>query len=302
MMDAPARLRVKTGAKLNLFLRVVGRRPDGYHELESIFHSLDFADDLEVTRTSNSEIVVSVEPGDVPVENLPQSENNLVYRAAVELQRRAGVSAGAELKLTKRIPIGGGLGGGSSNAAGALHVLHELWGLNLERDELLRVACAIGSDVPYCLDGGTTSLVTGRGENLTALAASPDPFWFVLGISDRPLYTADVYAEYDRVPSDDRAAPAAMTMALGAGDAHEVGLLLFNALEAPALRLRPDLEERKQALIEAGALGAALSGSGPTLFGMARDEAHADEIALAIRQSFDRVIVACSSTGCVCPA
>ena len=301
-MDPGGTLRLRTGAKLNLFLRVVGLRPDGFHELESIFHSLDFADDLEVTSTDDGRVSVSVEAGDLPALNLPSQEDNLVYRAALELQRHAAVPVGAAMKLTKRIPIGGGLGGGSSNAAGALLALEELWDLDLERQTLLKLACEIGSDVPYCLAGGTTSLVTGRGEALTALPAAPVPFWFVLGVSDEPLYTADVYAEFDRVPTDDRLAPAAMTMALGAGDVDELGSLLFNALEPAALRLRPDLSERKRALLEAGALGAAVSGSGPTLFGVARDEAHAREIASAVAADFDRVIVACSSSGCVCPA
>lgn len=301
-MDAAAKVRLKTGAKLNLFLRVAGRRPDGYHELESVFHSLDFADDLEVVPVAASDIVVTMEPGETPVGHLPPLENNLVYEAARRLQQHAGLDAGAHIALTKRIPVGGGLGGGSSNAAGTLLALDEVWELGLDRKTLLELGFAIGSDVPYCLAGGTTSLVTGRGESLSPLPGSGSRLWFVLGISDQPLLTADVYDEFDRDPSSDRASTAALTMALGAGDVQELGSLLFNALEVPAFRLRPDLVPRKQALLEAGAVGACLSGSGPTLFGLARDEQHARQVASKAGPSFDRVVVARSSSGCVYPA
>lgn len=301
-MDAASALRFKTGAKLNLFLRVAGRRSDGYHELESIFHSLAFADDLDVMVTSGDEIGVEVRAEDLPPDHLPDLHDNLVYRAARLLKERAGVADGARISLAKRIPVGGGLGGGSSNAAGTLVALNELWGLDLDKDELVQLGLEVGSDVPFCLAGGTTSLVTGRGESLSPLPIAESPFWFVLGISDRPLLTKDVYDEFDRDPSADRASTAAITMALGAGDALELGALLFNALEVPAFRLRPDLIDGKRVLLDAGALGASLSGSGPTLFGVARDEAHARSIAAEVETAFDRVIVSPSSIGCVCPA
>ena len=301
-MEAAAKLRLKTGAKLNLFLRVVGLRGDGFHELESIFHSLDFADDIQVEARSDGDIVVSVETGDTPVGNLPAVKHNLVYKAARRLQDLCSVPRGAAISLRKRIPVGGGLGGGSSNAAGTLLALDELWELGLERETLLSVAADIGSDVPYCVAGGTTCLVTGRGEHLSPLPLSTSPFWFVLGISDEPLFTAEVYDEFDRHPADEDGSTAALTMALGAGDPQELGSLLFNGLEAAAFRLRPALVQRKQALVEAGALGAALSGSGPTLFGVAHDERHARDVAASVSGSFDRVVVASSSSGCVYPA
>lgn len=297
-MDAAAKVRLKTGAKLNLFLRVVGRRSDGFHELESIFHSVDFADDLEVAPAPGPAIAVSAQAEDGVVD-LPPVEDNLVYIAARRLQQHAGVERGAEIALTKRIPIGGGLGGGSSNAAGALVALDELWELDLDRESLLRLAAEIGSDVPYCVAGGSASLVTGRGEKLSPLAVAPTPLWFVLGISDVPLSTAQVYAELARSPGDDPASTAAVAMAVGDGDLDELAGLLFNALEAPALRLRPDLSARKRALLEAGAMGAGLSGSGPTLFGLAHDEGHAHEVAAGVSAAFDRVVVARSTTGCV---
>lgn len=296
-MDAAAKLRLTTGAKLNLFLRVLGRRLDGYHELESIFHSLEFADDLEVGRAD--EISVSTRPGGDFVGAVPPQADNLVYKTARLLRDHIGRPLGASIEVTKRIPIGGGLGGGSSNAAGTLMALNELWDARLERPEMIELACAIGSDVVYCIEGGPTSLVTGRGDKLAPLAAALAPIWFVLGISNEPLLTADVYAAYDAQEPREHPGPAPMTMALGAGDVAEVAALLYNDLERAAFGLRPELADKRGVLMEAGALGAGMTGSGPTMFGIAPDEAGAERIAAAVEPDFDRVIVTRSGAGCV---
>ncbi|MDP8910274.1 MAG: 4-(cytidine 5'-diphospho)-2-C-methyl-D-erythritol kinase [Actinomycetota bacterium] len=295
-MAATRELRLRTGAKLNLFLRVVGRRPDGYHELESIFQSLDFGDDLQVAEAPDDEITVAMH-SEVVV-GLPSQEQNLAYIAARRLQEATSTRRGARVQIDKRIPLGGGLGGGSSNAAGVLLALDQLWKLGLERRRMLELAAEIGSDVPYCLGGGATCLVTGRGEKLAPLPPPPRPLWFVLGMSDEPLATATVYAGLGEL-TEHRPAVAPVTMALGAGDVAELGELLHNDLEPVALRLRPELRERKDALRAAGAVGVALSGSGPTLFGLAGDEAGAHAIAERVLGAFDRVVVTSSSSGCV---
>lgn len=296
-MDAAAKLRLTTGAKLNLFLRVLGLRPDGYHELESIFHSLEFADDLELSPAD--EISVEARPGGDFVGDLPRQAENLVYKTAVMLRDHIGQDRGASIEVTKRIPIGGGLGGGSSNAAGTLVALNELWEARLERPEMIELACAIGSDVLYCIEGGSTSLVTGRGDKLAPLAAAPAPIWFVLGISNQPLLTSEVYAAYDTLEPREHPGPASITMALGAGDIAEVASLLYNDLEPAAFSLRPELADKRQLFLDAGALGAGMTGSGPTMFGMAADEDEAQRIAARVEGGFDRVIVTRSGTGCV---
>jgi 4-diphosphocytidyl-2-C-methyl-D-erythritol kinase len=209
------------------------------------------------------------------------------------------VDRGARLKLTKRIPIGGGLGGGSGNAAGALLALDRLWGLHLEQATLLELATDLGSDVPFCLAGAGTSLVTGRGEQLAPLPPPPTLVWFVLGLSDTPLRTPDVYGELRDDEIGVEQSPAPMTMALAAGDIPEIAALLSNDLEAPALRLRPELGEKKEALVRAGALGAGLSGSGPTLFGIVADRSEAQKVAAEVAGLFDRVAVVCSTPSCV---
>ena len=292
-----AGIRLRTHAKINLFLRVLGRRPDGYHEIESIFHGISLADDITVRATEGHDVDVDIQVARGPGTGVPKREDNLAYLAAQALIERGVTASGVSIDITKRIPIGAGLGGGSGNAAGVLVALNDLWGARLPTDDLNDLGATVGSDVPYCLTGGTM-LVTGRGENLSSLP-SPGDLHFVLGISDEPLYTKDVYERLDSLGTDGEVGSAAMTLALGAGDAAEVAELLHNDLEPAAFSLRPELEELKKVILGAGALGAGLTGSGPTLFGLASDEDHGRDIADKIGDRFDHVEVVRSTQHCV---
>jgi 4-diphosphocytidyl-2-C-methyl-D-erythritol kinase len=229
--------------------------------------------------------------------NAPALEENLVYRAARSLIEQGNGERGVKIDVIKRIPIGGGLGGGSGNAAGALLALSRLWGMALERERLFELAGAMGSDVTYCIDGGT-ALATARGEQLTQIPA-PRQMSFVLGISKEPLLTRDVYEAWDRLGLEQEVTSSTMAPALGAGDVHEVALLLHNDLERPAFMLRAELERKKEAMLEAGVLGAGMTGSGPTMFGILEDEEAAREVADKVRPNFDRVVVVASIPRCV---
>lgn len=295
--DARTGVRIRTNAKLNLFLRVVGIRSDGYHELETIFHGIGLGDEIALELTSTSGIEIDMKLGPGLVGDLPSSEENLVARAIEGLVEAGGVNPGIRIQITKSIPIAAGLGGGSGNAAGALVALSELWGMDLDPESLLDIASGIGSDVPYCIGGGT-ALAMKRGEALTPLPA-PKQLWFVLGISFRPVLTHEVYTLWDTLDPVDDAGSAPLTFALGSGDVHEIAALLHNDLERPAFRLWPELESKKEAMIACGALGAALTGSGPTIFGIARDEADARAIATKVERHFDRVLVVSSHKRCV---
>ena len=266
-------MRLRTNAKVNLFLKILGKRADGYHEIETILHSVGLADDIEIVANDSGDVDIEMSYTSGLSGPVPQLKENFVHMAARALIGAGALNPGVSIHLVKRIPAGAGLGGGSGNAAGALVALARHWGLDISSDDLLEHAATIGSDVPYCIDGGT-ALASGRGEKLTRLAA-PALMWFVLGISDRPLPTKDVYDAFvEHAPEDgDKSAP--MALALGAGDVVEIAGLLHNDLERPAFLLRPELPALKERLIEAGSLGALLSGSGPTLFGVARDEDHA---------------------------
>ena len=289
--------RIRTNAKLNLFLNLMGRRTDGYHEIETIFHGISLGDDLELHRTDTGRVEVEMTLSEGLDGLVPSQDDNIAWHAAQRLIERGATNDGLHIKVLKRIPLGAGLGGGSSNAAGVLTALNELWDMNLDRPTLLEVAGLVGSDVPYCISGGT-ALATSRGEKLTPLP-SPGPMWFVLGIEERPLLTRDVYEAWDELGPSEPALSSPMSLALGAGDIEEVALLLHNDLERAVFVLRPELADKKAALVGAGALGASMSGSGPTMFGIARGEEHAHSVASGVKEVFEQVLVVPSSTECV---
>jgi 4-diphosphocytidyl-2-C-methyl-D-erythritol kinase len=293
-------VKLRTHAKVNLFLRVFGKRPDGYHEVETILHGINLADDIEITPTSTGQVDIDVAFSDRSKAPAPSLQHNIIYQAAQTLIAAGGKNHGVAIRLLKRIPIGAGLGGGSGNAAGALVMLSELWGMRVAHSDLLELAASLGSDVSYCIDGGT-ALATSRGETLTRLPSAAD-MWFVLGISDEPLLTEDVYGEWDLVgttPDSADSSSVPMTLALGAGDVGEIATLLHNDLEPVVFGLRTELRDKKQALLDAGALGATVSGSGPTVFGIASTEARAHEIADEVKGLFDRVLVVRTKHRCI---
>jgi 4-diphosphocytidyl-2-C-methyl-D-erythritol kinase len=291
-VSASASLRIKTHAKCNLFLRVLGRRPDGYHQVETILHGIGLADEIELREIAGTALEIDMRWGEGSGGKLPELEDNLVWRAARHVQEQARERRGASIRVTKHVPMGSGLGGGSANAAGVLLTLGELWCGAMSAPEIAAAATSLGSDVAYFLSGGT-ALATGRGEELTPLACS-GVVWFVLGIFERPLLTADVYRAWDSAGATS-VDSAPMVMALGAGDVAEVASLLHNDLEPAAFGLRPELAAAKRALLDGGALGASLSGSGPTVFGIARNQRHADAVAARVARVFDRVVVTSSS-------
>ena len=280
-------VRVVTRAKVNLFLRVLGVRADGYHDIETIFQTVDLADDLFFSAAGSRGFEVRFSPPGV-VAQLPASGEDLIARAWRALGGPARTD-GVLVEVHKSIPIGGGLGGGSSNAAGTLAALNAMWNLGLDERALGEAALSLGSDVPFLLRGGT-AIGRSRGEALSPLVLGA-PLWFVLGISATGLSTRAIYERWDPRRSSALQA-AALAAALESGRLAEIAESLDNDLEEAALAARPELRKRKEALLEAGALGVVLSGSGPTLVGLVRDGEAADAVAAAVRTSFHRVVVA----------
>lgn len=290
-------IRLRSNAKVNLFLRVASRRTDGYHEIETVFQSVGLADEITIVPTTSGRVDVDMALDAGLAGEAPPVVTNLAYKAARRLIHEGADTEGARIEITKRIPIGAGLGGGSSNAASVLVGLNEMWGLGLADGSLRALAADLGSDVPYCIGGGT-ALATGRGEKLTAISTSCE-LWFVLGMSFEPLSAARIYALWDEVPSHGDAGAAAVIKALESGDVPGVAALVRNDLEPAVFSLRPELMDRKALLVEAGALGACVSGSGPTVFGVATDEASAGKIASTVDSVFDSVAVVRSTPRCI---
>ncbi|GGL11796.1 4-(cytidine 5'-diphospho)-2-C-methyl-D-erythritol kinase [Planomonospora parontospora] len=274
---------VRVPAKVNLQLAVGPLRDDGYHDLVNVFHAVSLFDEVTAVAETGMSVRVEGESAD----QVPEDDDNLAIRAAVALARHAGRSYGVSLAIRKAIPVAGGMAGGSADAAAALVACNELWGLGLPLEDLTEIAADIGSDVPFALLGGT-AVGTGRGERLTPLEAA-GPFHWVFALADGGLSTAKVYAECDRIraeeglPVAEPRAAGALLAALRDGDAKALGAELTNDLQPAALRLRPSLAATLDAGRGHGALGAIVSGSGPTCAFLAASEAHAGELAGALR-------------------
>lgn len=271
-------------AKVNVHLGVGPLREDRFHELTTVFLAVSLYDSVTAWPDEGLSLTVSGEgatDGAVPTDS-----RNLVWQAAELLARHAGVAADAALHVDKSIPAAAGLAGGSADAAAALVALDALWGTHATRGDLAGLAAQLGSDVPFSLLGGT-AVGTGRGEQLSPVLARRRTDW-VLGIAGEGLSTPSVYAELDRLraagelPAASTAgAPDDVVAALG-GDPAALGAALANDLQAPALALRPDLRGALDAMTAAGALGSLVSGSGPTVAGLATDAEAAQALADAL--------------------
>ncbi|HEX2148602.1 MAG TPA: 4-(cytidine 5'-diphospho)-2-C-methyl-D-erythritol kinase [Actinomycetota bacterium] len=282
-------------AKVNLWLAIVGRRPDGYHELESVMQSISLADTLTIEPAVHSEVVIRWAEGlQGPVPAAPDIVQRTVAAARLKCSERPSIT------VEKRIPVGAGLGGASADAAAALVGLTRLEGPecagSLDVDVLAR---QLGADVPFCLRGGV-ALATGVGDRLSPVP-SPATLWWVIGISEAALSTVKVYQHYDEmVPTGGRpsgngqpaGSAAALLNALAAGDVPAIASNLANDLEIAAFDLMPELRDLKRKLLECGALGAIMTGSGSAIIGLCSDEEHARRVAAAAEGRFNRVEVA----------
>ena len=257
-------------AKVNLYLRVVGRRPDGYHEIVTVMQPLTLADILTVTLAGAGISLRCDRP------DLPPGEENLVWRAARQFQKETGLAPGVSLQLSKRIPVAAGLGGGSSDAAGALLALNELAGKPLPPGDLHRLASRLGADVPFFL---AREPAVGRGTGTRLSPVTLLPYWYLLVNPGVPLSTRWVYENLDL-------AGLAGAPATEAWDPEHPEIWVRNDLGTVALKRFPDLAELLAGLRDAGAWCQGVSGSGPTLFGLFPTREAAHEAGLRLRRTF----------------
>jgi len=275
----PASVTVRAPAKLNLHLSVGPLRADGYHELMTVFHAVGLCDELVARPADALSLAVQGETA----EGVPTDPSNLAVRAARLIAREAGVAPNVALLLRKGIPVAGGCAGGSADAAAALVACDALWELGMTKDELLSLGAELGSDVPFALHGGT-AMGRGRGEQLLPVLTHATFTW-VLAMSDEGLSTPSVYAELDRLREQGAEVandPAELLSALRHGSPEDLGRALSNDLERAAVSLRPDLARVLDGGLALGALGGIVSGSGPTVAFLARDEGHATALASAL--------------------
>jgi 4-diphosphocytidyl-2-C-methyl-D-erythritol kinase len=277
---------VRVPAKINLQLAVGPLRPDGYHDLVTVFHAVSLSDEVTVVPADTDSVAVSGEGAS----EVPADGDNLALRAVRALRAKTGITVGVRVRISKRIPVAAGMAGGSADAAGALVACDELWGTGLPAAELSAVAAQLGSDVPFALLGGT-AVGRGRGEQLSSLPGgrppvptAPPAYHWVLAYADGHLSTPLVYKTLDHlrngqvVPTPELSTE--LMAALRADDPVLLGQALSNDLQAPALTLFPALRETLATGRALGALGALVSGSGPTCFFLARDAEHAADLAV----------------------
>jgi 4-diphosphocytidyl-2-C-methyl-D-erythritol kinase len=265
----PAAVQAKAPGKINLVMRVGAPMADGYHDVATAYHAVALFEELRAER--DDELSLSF-TGPIAAPGLPVDRRNIVIRAAHLLQARTGYRGGARIQVLKRVPVAGGMGGGSADAAAALVALDALWGLGLTRDELLLLGGELGADVPFALTGGT-AIGTGRGDKLSP-ALAKGVFQWIIALADHGLSTPEVYAALDehrvRHAADlPQLGPPAVgpdvLQALRAGDPHMLAEALHNDLQVAALRLRPELADVLELGERNGALAGVVSGSGPTI-------------------------------------
>ena len=282
---------VRVPAKLNLQLAVGPPRADGYHDLVTVFHAVSLFDEVTAEPAGIDGVTVTGEGAD----RVPADQDNLALRAVAALREAiagpaTGLSmdpGGVHITIAKRIPVAAGLAGGSADAAAALMACNDLWDMGLSQQRLLEIAARVGSDVAFALLGGT-AVGRGRGERLTPALAPTTPYHWVLAFADGHLSTPEVYAALDRLRAAASAAPpapeldTALMSALRSGEARQVGRALSNDLQPAALSLVPALRKTLAAGLELGALGALVSGSGPTCVFLAASADRALDLAASL--------------------
>ena len=272
------RISINAMAKINLGLDVLRRRENGYHDVKMIMQTVNIYDTLDFVKLQESKIVVKTDTME-----LPTDENNLIYKAAKLLFEKCGVIEGVEITLTKRIPIAAGMAGGSTDAAAALVGINTLFDLNLSMDELKEIGVKIGADVPYCIEGGT-ALSEGIGEILTKLPDAPDCFVVVakpeISVSTKYVYENLHANELKYHPDID-----GMVKAIRENDLDGVCRRMENVLETVTETKYPVISELKKLLKDAGAENSLMSGSGPTVFAIFKEEEIANRALEAVKNS-----------------
>ncbi|HEY9581852.1 MAG TPA: 4-(cytidine 5'-diphospho)-2-C-methyl-D-erythritol kinase [Savagea sp.] len=265
----------KAPAKINLTLDVLGKREDGYHEVDMVMTTIDLADRL--TFEQLDEDTIQIQTYD---RFIPNDQRNLAYQAAQLLKETYEIKQGVRITIQKKIPVAAGLAGGSTDAAAALRGLNRLWNLHLTLDELAQYGAKIGSDVPFCVYGGTAR-ATGRGEQIEHIAAMPHS-WVVLVKPAISVSTASIYSKVDSTILG-RNATQQMVDALTEGQYNKICRTMHNALESITMHQYPEVARLKEKMQKIGADAVLMSGSGPTVFAIVKNEERAKRMYNGLR-------------------
>ncbi|HWI55314.1 MAG TPA: 4-(cytidine 5'-diphospho)-2-C-methyl-D-erythritol kinase [Desulfobacteria bacterium] len=279
---------VNARAKINLTLDVLGKRNDGFHSVEMIMQSVELHDKVTLEETEQGIEAVTDHP------LLLKSESNIAYKAARLLIDKLGIGKGVKISISKNIPVAAGLAGGSTDAAAVLKGLNKLWNLRLSQNQLAEYGSVIGSDVPFCIQGGA-ALATGRGEKILSL---PDvqQIWMVLAKPPLEVSTAEVYNNFKPECVTAKPNTQAVIDAIQSGDEAGIRQGIVNALESVTLARYPQVSELKLFMADQGIKLPLMSGSGPTVFGFVDSQAEAEKIAGCLKEGRPELFVTVTRT------
>ena len=283
---------LKSRAKINLSIDVLGKRQDGYHLVEMIMQTIDLYDLIEINEKDNDQITIKSTSDEIPLDC-----NNLVYKAANLIKKTFNINKGVEIHIKKNIPVAAGMAGGSSNAAAVLVGLNKLWNLNLSNQQLEKIGLKLGAVVPFCINGGAV-LALGIGEELTPIKGLTKDVCILVCKPDLFVSTKEVYECIDSKDIDKRPNNKFLIECLKNEDTRQLAENMFNVLEGVTMDKHPVIQQIKDIMTNNRALGAMMSGSGPTVFGLYENREDAVKCKAILEKQFKQTfIVACEEKG-----
>lgn len=283
---------LKSRAKINLSIDVLGKRQDGYHLVEMIMQTIDLYDLIEINEKDNDQITIKSTSDEIPLDC-----NNLVYKAANLIKKTFNINKGVEIHIKKNIPVAAGMAGGSSNAAAVLVGLNKLWNLNLSNQQLEKIGLKLGADVPFCINGGAV-LASGIGEELTPIKGLTKDVCILVCKPDLFVSTKEVYECIDSKDIDKRPNNKFLIECLKNEDNRQLAENMFNVLEGVTMDKHPVIQQIKDIMTNNRALGAMMSGSGPTVFGLYENREDAVKCKAILEKQFKQTfVVACEEKG-----
>ena len=283
---------LKSRAKINLSIDVLGKRQDGYHLVEMIMQTIDLYDLIEINEKDNDQITIKSTSDEIPLDC-----NNLVYKAANLIKKTFNINKGVEIHIKKNIPVAAGMAGGSSNAAAVLVGLNKLWNLNLSNQQLEKIGLKLGADVPFCINGGAV-LASGIGEELTPIKGLTKDVCILVCKPDLFVSTKEVYECIDSKDIDKRPNNKFLIECLKNEETRQLAENMFNVLEGVTMDKHPVIQQIKDIMTNNRALGAMMSGSGPTVFGIYENREDAVKCKAILEKQFKQTfVVACEEKG-----
>ena len=283
---------LKSRAKINLSIDVLGKRQDGYHLVEMIMQTIDLYDLIEINEKDNDQITIKSTSDEIPLDC-----NNLVYKASNLIKKTFNINKGVEIHIKKNIPVAAGMAGGSSNAAAVLVGLNKLWNLNLSNQQLEKIGLKLGADVPFCINGGAV-LASGIGEELTPIKGLTKDVCILVCKPDLFVSTKEVYECIDSKDIDKRPNNKFLIECLKNEDTRQLAENMFNVLEGVTMDKHPVIQQIKDIMTNNRALGAMMSGSGPTVFGLYENREDAVKCKAILEKQFKQTfVVACEEKG-----